>query len=119
LFTALAIAIHWCLLSAAIACPPAARLSPADTGPAAASHPPAEPLLPLVALYFVMADIYVVTLVSTPSSHCCSCHHHCHCIVIVSCLAMLTEESLQKKKTEEVYFNCGTKIENSIPDWNF
>ncbi len=68
-FTALAVAIRRCLLSAAIAHLPAARLSSADAGAAAASRPPAELLLPLMALYFIMADCYVVALAQMPPSH--------------------------------------------------
>jgi hypothetical protein len=59
-FTTLAVAFRGCLLSAANARPMAARLSSADAGATAASRLPAEPLLPFVALYFVMADCYVV-----------------------------------------------------------
>jgi hypothetical protein len=58
--TALAVAIRRCLLSAAIAYPPTARLSSADAAAAAASHLPGESLLPPVALYFITADCYVV-----------------------------------------------------------
>ena len=59
-FIALAVAVHQCLLSAAIARPLAACFSSADAGAAAASCPPAELLLPLAALYFIMADCYLV-----------------------------------------------------------
>ncbi len=52
-------------------CPWAAHLLSADAGAAAASCLPAEPLLPLVALYFIMADCYVIALAPAPSSHCC------------------------------------------------
>jgi hypothetical protein len=67
-FIALAIAIHRSLLFAMIAYPPAARLLSADAGVAAASHPPAELLLPSVALYFITADFYVVAFVGRASS---------------------------------------------------
>jgi hypothetical protein len=83
-FTALAIAIHQCPLSAANACPPAAHTSSADAGATAASLLPVESLLPLVALYFIMADCYIVPSTPAPSSHCCSHRHHCHRFVIVT-----------------------------------
>jgi hypothetical protein len=83
-FTALAVAIRWCLLSAANARPLAACLSSSDTGAAAASRPPVEPLLPLVALYSIMADCYAIALAPAPSSHCCSHHNCCHRFVIVT-----------------------------------
>ena len=105
IFTALAVAVSRCLLSAAITHPLAACLLSADVGAAAASCPPAEPVLPLVVLYFIMADCYVVALAPVPSSHCCSCHHCCHRIMILSSPATLMEESHQKgKKEEKVYF---------------
>jgi hypothetical protein len=100
-FTTLAVAVRRCLLSAANARPLAARLSSADAGATAASHPPAEPLLPLVVLYFIIADCYIVASAPAPFSHCCSRHHHCHRFVIVTAM----EESVQKKKkAEKVYF---------------
>jgi hypothetical protein len=67
-FTTLAIAICRCLLSAANTRPLAARLSSADAGATAASRLPAEPLLPLMALYFIMADCCVVASAPAPSS---------------------------------------------------
>jgi hypothetical protein len=77
----------------------------ADAGAAAPSQPLAEPLLPLIALYFITADCYLIALATTPSSHCFSRHHYCHPIVIVSLPATLMEESLQKKeKAEKVNF---------------
>jgi hypothetical protein len=105
-FTTLAVAFHGCLLSASNARPLAARLSSADAGATAASCPPAEPLLPFMALYFIMADCYVIASAPVPSSHCCSQHHHCHCFMIVTYrLSTLTEESVQKKKkAEKLYF---------------
>jgi hypothetical protein len=104
-FTALAVAICRCLLSAVIARLLAAHLLSTGAGAAAASRPRAEPLLPLVALYFIMADYYAVALAPTPSSYCPSCCHHCHCIMIVSHPATLTKESIQKnEKAEKVYF---------------
>jgi hypothetical protein len=99
LFTTLAIYIRWCLLSATIA-----RPSSADAGVTAASCLPAERLLPFMALYFIMADCYVVTSAPAPSSHSCSHCHCCHCIVVVSSLANLTEESIQKKKRQKKLF---------------
>jgi hypothetical protein len=107
-FTTLAVAFYGCLLSASNARPLAARLSSsADAGATAASCLPAEPLLPFVALYFIMADCYVVASAPAPSSHCCSHHHCCHRFVIVTYRpSTLTEESVQKKKkAEKVYFN--------------
>jgi hypothetical protein len=102
MFTTLAVAFRECLLSATNACPLAARLSSADAGATAASRPPAEPLLPFVALYFIMADCYVVASTPVPSSHCCSRHHRCHRFVIVTYRpSTLTEESVQKKKKAE------------------
>jgi hypothetical protein len=105
MFTTLTVAFRGCLLSALNARPLAACLSSADAGATAASCPPAEPLLPFVALYFIMADCYVVALAPAPSSHCCSRRHHCHCFVIVTYRpTTLTEESIQKnKKAEKVY----------------
>jgi hypothetical protein len=103
-FTALAVAIRRCLLFIVITCPPAACLLSVDTGAAAASCPPVEFLLPLMALYFIMADCYVLALAPTPSSHCRSCHDCCHCIMIVGCPAALMEESLQKKKRQKSLF---------------
>jgi hypothetical protein len=97
-----------------------ARLPSADAGAAAASHPPAELLLPLVALYFIMEDCCVVASAPASSSHCCSRCHHCHCIVIVSHPATLTEESLQKtKRQKKSIFNYGTKQKIQNPDWTF
>jgi hypothetical protein len=105
-FTTLAVDFRGCLLSASNARPLAACLSSADAGATAASRPPAEPLLPFVALYFIMADCYVVASAPAPSSHCRSRRHCCHRFVIVTyCRSTLTEESVQKKKTaEKVYF---------------
>jgi hypothetical protein len=99
-FTTLAIAIHGCLLSAANAHPLAARLSSTDTGATAASHLPAELLLPLVALYFIMADCYVIALAPAPSSH---CHGALSLPLLCDCYnqSTLTEEFLQKKKKAE------------------
>jgi hypothetical protein len=96
-FTALAAANRQCLLSAANARPPAARLSSADSAAAAASHLPAEPLLPLVSLFFIMADCYVIALAPAPSSHCCSCRHCCHCIVIVTARPHLRRNPFRRK----------------------
>jgi hypothetical protein len=103
IFTALAIADRQCLLLTANARPPAACLSSADSAAAAASCPPAEPLLPLVALFFIMADCYVVVSAPAPSSHCCS-HRHCfHRIVIVTAPlhtygGILSEEEKGRKR---------------------
>jgi hypothetical protein len=99
-FTALAIAIRQCLLSAMNAPPLAACLSSADAG----SCLPAEPLLPLVALYFIIADCYVLASTPAPSSHYCSRRHHCHCIVIVTIRPHLQRNPFRKKKAEKVYF---------------
>jgi hypothetical protein len=105
MFTTLAVAIHWCLLSATNTRPLAACLSSADAGATAASRPPAEPLLPLVALYFIMADCYVVASAHVPSSHCHSRRHCCHCFVIVTAHPHLQSNPTQKKEKEEkVYF---------------
>ncbi len=97
-FTVLAFAFYHCLLSAVIASLPAACLSSTDAGATSASCPPVELLLPLVALYFIMANYYIVALAPMPSSHCCSRRHRCHCIMIVSRPATLMEKSLQKKE---------------------
>jgi hypothetical protein len=84
--------------------PLAACLLSADAGAAAASRPPAEPLLPLMAFNFIMADCYIVaSLGPAPSSHCRSRRHRCHHIVIGH-LASLTEESVQKKKKADFFF---------------
>jgi hypothetical protein len=47
-----------------------------------------------------------------PSSHCCSCHHCCHRIMIVSHPATLTEE-------KNICFIYGTRMEKvvQIPDF--
>jgi hypothetical protein len=83
---------------------PAARLLSADAGAAAASCPPAEPLLPLVALYFIMADCYIVALAPAPSSHCHSRRHYCHCIVIVTARSHLWRNPFRRRKmAEKVY----------------
>jgi hypothetical protein len=97
-FTALTVAIRQCLLSAAKACNSAACLSSADAGAAAASCPPAEPLLPLVAFYFIMDDCYFVALAPAPSSHCCSCHHHCNRFVIVTARPHLRGNPYRRRK---------------------
>ncbi len=101
MFTTLAVAVCRCLLSAASARPLAACLSSADAGATAAFCPPAEPLLPLVALYFFMADCYVVASALAPSSHCCSCHHCCHCFVIVTTHPHLWRNPLRRKKRQK------------------
>jgi hypothetical protein len=116
-FTPLTVAFRGCLLSAANARPFAARLSSTDAEATAASCPPAEPLLPFVALYFIMADCYVIASAPAPSSHCCSHRHHCHCFVIVTYRpSALTEEFIQKKKkAEKVYFYlCTTNWNKQI-----
>jgi hypothetical protein len=109
-FTTLAVAFRGCLLSAANARPLAARLSSAEAGATAASCPPAKPLLPFVALYFIMADCYVIALAPAPSSHCRSRRHCCHRFVIVTYRpSTFTEESVQKKKkAEKSIFIYGT-----------
>jgi hypothetical protein len=103
-FTTLAIAIRQCLLSAANACPLAARLSSADVGATAASHLPAELLLPLVALYFIMADCYVVASSPAPSSHCCTRRHCCHRFMIVTARPHLRRNPLRRKKRHKSLF---------------
>jgi hypothetical protein len=103
-FTTLAIAFRGCLLSAANARPLAARLSSADAGATAASCPPAEPLLPFVALYFIMADCYVIALAPAPSSHCYSRRHHCHCFVIVTARQHLLTNPLEEEKGRKSLF---------------
>ncbi len=97
-FTTLAIAVRRCLLSAMNAHPLAARLSSADAGATAASRPPAEPLLPLVALYFIMADCYVIALAPAPFSHCFSCRNHCHHFVIVTARPHLRRNPFRRRK---------------------
>jgi hypothetical protein len=100
MFTTLAVAVRRCLLSAANACPVAARLSSAGTGATAASRLPAEPLLPLVDLYFIIADCYVIALAPVPSYHCCSRRHHCHHFVIVTTHPHLQRNPLRRKKRQ-------------------
>jgi hypothetical protein len=100
-FTTLAVAIRRCLLSAANAFPLAARLSSADTEATAASCLLAEPLLPLVALYFIMADCYVVASAPVPSSHCCSRRHCFHCFVIVTTRPHLRRNPVRRKKRQK------------------
>jgi hypothetical protein len=108
MFTTLAVAVCGCLLSAVNARPLAARLSSADTGATAASCPLAEPLLPLVALYFIMADCYVVALAPAPLSHCCSHHHHCHRFVTAH--PRLRRNPLRKKKRQKSLFLFTTQL---------
>jgi hypothetical protein len=79
----------------------AACLSSTDVGATAASHPPAEPLLPLVALYFIMADCYVVALAPAPSSHCCSRRHCCHRFVIVTARPHLRRNPIRRRKRQK------------------
>jgi hypothetical protein len=100
-FTTLAIAVRRCLLSATNAHPLAACLSSADTGATAASHPPVEPLLPIVALYFIMADCYLVASAPAPSSHCCSSRHRCHHFVIVTAHPHLRRNPFRRKKRQK------------------
>jgi hypothetical protein len=112
-FTVLAIA--GCLLSTAITRLPAAHLLLADAGAAAASSLPAEQLLPLMALYFIMADCYVIALVPMPSSHCPSHRYFCHCIVIASRPDTLMEECLLKKeKAEKVFLITAQNLKKAI-----
>jgi hypothetical protein len=51
----------------------------------------------LTSLWLIVTSS-VITLAPTPSSHCCSRHHCCHCIVIISHPATLIEKSLLKKE---------------------
>jgi hypothetical protein len=104
IFTALAIAVRRCLLSTMNAHPPAAHLSSADTGAAAVSRPPAASLLPLVALYFIMADCYVVALAPVPSSHCHSRRHCCHCFVIFTARPHLQRNPFRRRKRQNNLF---------------
>jgi hypothetical protein len=92
----------------------------ADAGAAAASHPPAEPLLPLVALYFIMADCYVVASAPAPSSHCCSRHHHSHCFVIVTAHPHLRRNPFRRKKRQKKFiFIYGTTLKKNESGSNF
>jgi hypothetical protein len=103
-FTALAIAIRQCLLSAVNACPPAAHLSSADAGATAASCLPVELLLPLVALYFIMADCYVIASAPASSSHCRSRRHCCHGFVIVTACPHLRRSPFRRRKRQKSPF---------------
>ncbi len=76
--TALAVAIHRRLLFTTIAHPPAACHLSADAGPTAASQLPVEPLLPIVALYFIMVYCY--------SSH---WHRHSSLIVVAAIIVAI------------------------------
>jgi hypothetical protein len=119
-FTTLIVAIRRCLLSAANARPLAACLSSADAGATAASWPPAEPLLPFVALYFIMADCYVIALAPAPFYHCCSRHHHCHCFVIVTAHPHLRRNPLSRKKRQKKsIFIYGTFFKKNKSGSNF
>ncbi len=119
-FTTLAVAVRRCLLSAANSRPLAACLSSADAGATAASRLPAEPLLPLVALYFIMADCYIVASAPAPSSHCCSCCHHCHRFVIVTAHPHLRRNPLRRKKRQKKsIFIYGTTFKNNEPGSDF
>jgi hypothetical protein len=105
IFTALAIADCQCLLSTTNARTPAARLSSADSAAAAASCLPAKPLLPLmVALFFIVADCYVVASALEPSSHCCSHRHRCHRIVIVTAHPHLRRNLFRRRKRQKSLF---------------
>jgi hypothetical protein len=112
-FTTPAIANHQCLLSAANACPPAACLSSTNSAAAAASHLPAKPLLPLVDLYLIMADCYVIASAPAPSSHCCSRRHHCHRIVIVTARPHLWRNPYRRRKRQKNYIFMAQQIEKS------
>jgi hypothetical protein len=119
-FTTLAVAIRRCLLPAANARPMAARLSSTDAGATAASCPPAELLLPLMALYFIMADCYVVASAPAPSSHCCSHRHCCHRFVIVTTRPHLRGNPLRKKKRQKKsIFIYGTTFKKNESGSNF
>jgi hypothetical protein len=98
-FTTLAVAVRGCLLTAANARPLAARLSSADAGATAASRLPAEPLLPLLALYFIMADCYVIAL--APASSFC---YRCHRFVIVTACPHLWRNPSEEENGRKVYF---------------
>ncbi len=82
-------------------CPWAARLLSADAGAVAASRPPVELLLPLVALYFIMADCYVVASAPVPSFHCHSRRHRCHHFMIVTAHPHLRRNPLKRKKRQK------------------
>jgi hypothetical protein len=116
IFNALAVAVSRYLLSAAMAHPLAARLLSADAGGAsAASCPPAEPLLPLVALHFIMADCFLIKSAKMSFSHWRSRRHRCHCIMIFSCLATLTEESfLKKEKAGQVFLFTAQELKKAV-----
>jgi hypothetical protein len=119
-FITLVIAICRCLLSAVNARPLAAPLSSADTGATAAFHPPAEPLLPLVALYFIMADCYVIASAPAPSSHCCSRRHRCHRFVIVIAHPHLQRNPLKRKKRQKKsIFTYSTTFKKNESGSNF
>jgi hypothetical protein len=60
-----------------------------------------EPLLPRVALYFIMADCYVVALALAPSSHCCSRRLHFHCFAIVTAHPHLRRNLVRRKKRQK------------------
>jgi hypothetical protein len=79
----------------------AAHLSSTDAGAPAASCLPAEPLLPLVALYFIMADCYVIALAPAPSSHCRRRHHRFHRFVIVTAHPHLRRNPVRRKKRQK------------------
>jgi hypothetical protein len=101
MFTTLAVAIRGCLLFAVNARPLAARLSSADAGATAASRPPEEPLLPLMTLYFIMADCYVVASAPAPSSHCCSHRYCCHRFVFVTAHPHLQRNPIRRRKRQK------------------
>ncbi len=122
IFTTLTVAICWCLLSAANAHSLAAHLSSTDAGATAASRPPAKPLLPLVALYFIMADCYIVTSALVPSSHCCSCQHrhHCHRFMTVTARPHLRRNPLRRKiRQKKSIFIYGTTFKKNKSGSNF
>jgi hypothetical protein len=66
--------------------------------------PPAKPLLPLVALFFIMADYYIAASASAPSSHCSSCRHCCYRIVIVTAYPTYGGIPSEEEKGRKVYF---------------
>jgi hypothetical protein len=79
-----------------------------------------EPLLPLVALYFIMADCYVIALAPVPSSHCRSRRHRCHHFVIITARPHLRRNPLRRKKRQKKFlFIYGTTFKKNESEFDF
>jgi hypothetical protein len=80
-----------------------------------------------MALYFIMADCYVVSSAPAPSSHCRSRRHRCHRFVIVTARPHLRRNPIRRKKRhKKSIFIYGTTFKKNesgsdfqrIQTWN-